>query len=316
MGVRVLRAVLIGLLVAVAAEASGPQDFAGTWVMKIAGRNLFVLKLDVQGGSLNGTFSRPEHLSSANGLIFANVRGLRVDPVVDAHLTGDVLHFTTQNASDPKDRDEYVMTLRQGHAELMDAALPPTAIVAPRIFERSSSDAKVATDWEPNRAYTANDSDASNAEMSSIYDEDQRVRMTDNIDWKVVSSDDAKRRDRTRALLTSGALHTGEDFEHAAFVFQHGDSPTDYLLAHTLAMVAVTKGQPTAIWIAAATLDRYLQKVGQKQIFGTQFLSDPKNAWTQEPYDHALVSDSLRGQVGVPPVKLQEEQLKAYQNQK
>jgi hypothetical protein len=174
----------------------------------------------------------------------------------------------------------------------------------------------VATDWEPNRAYAAKDSDASSTDMTSIFDADQKARMTDNVDWKAVSSDEARKRDRTRILLAAGALHTGEDYEHAAFVFQHGDSAADYLLAHTLAMVAVTKGEPTAIWIAAASLDRYLQKVGQRQIFGTQFLTDSKGAWTQEPYGRTLVSDALREQLGVPPVKLQEEQLKAYQTQK
>jgi hypothetical protein len=84
-------------------------------------------------------------------------------------------------------------------------------------------------------------------------------------------------------------------------------------------MVAVTKGDATAIWIAAATLDRYLQDVGQKQIFGTQFLSHTENGtevWTQEPYDRTLVSDALRDQLGVPAQKFQEEQLKAYQAQK
>jgi hypothetical protein len=103
-----------------------------------------------------------------------------------------------------------------------------------------------------------------------------------------VAKADAARREQTRRLLEAGALHSGEDYRHAAFVFQHGDSPADYLLAHALAMVAVTKGEATAIWIAAATLDRYLQTIGQKQIFGTQFLTHSQNGrevWTQEPYD-------------------------------
>ncbi len=149
--------------------------------------------------------------------------------------------------------------------------------------------------------------------MQAIYDEDQRVRSGPHIDWKTVGPTDAARRADTRKLLAAGALHTGSDYREAAFVFQHGDSPEDYLLAHTLAMVAVSKGEATAIWIAAATLDRYLQRIGQKQVFGTQYSMDPKSKWTQEPYDRDLVSDALRQQIGVPPQALQTEQLKAYQ---
>lgn len=64
-------------------------------------------------------------------------------------------------------------------------------------------------------------------------------------------------------MLEAGALKTGEDFEDASVIFQHGDNPQDYLLAHVLAMAAMTKGDANARWIAAATLDRYLQSVKQ-----------------------------------------------------
>jgi len=37
-------------------------------------------------------------------------------------------------------------------------------------------------------------------------------------------------------------------------------------------LVAAAKGDQGAAWIAAATLDRYLQSVRQPQIYGTQFL--------------------------------------------
>jgi len=132
----------------------------------------------------------------------------------------------------------------------------------------------------------------------------------------VINRTDADRRAATRKLLSSGLLHTGRDYKEAAFVFQHGDSPADYLLAHTLAMIAVSKGDAMAIWIASATLDRYLQKIGQKQIFGAQFLSSSQTGWTQNPYDRDLISDELRQQLGVPSQASQELQLKAFANQK
>lgn len=149
-----------------------------------------------------------------------------------------------------------------------------------------------------------------NPDMQRIYAADQadrRVNPSDVrekrvIDWKAVAPRDAARRAETQKLLAAGALKSAEDFREAAFVFQHGGATDDYLLAHTLAMVAVAKGDKTAMWIAAATLDRYLMTVGQKQVFGTQFTA-PKGVeagMTQEPYERTLVSDALRGEFGVP----------------
>lgn len=299
---------------ATAAQGAEPGEFAGTWVMKIGERNLFVLTLTPEGDGMKGLFERPATFSSSNGT-FANIRGgVRRDKVVRGRFEAGVLHLTIQNARDPKDEDAYAMTVKGGHAELAFDGLPAGVVVQPYVFERGPAAAAVAMDWEPNRLYVPGaDSDVSNPAMKAIFDEDQRVRTEEKIDWQTVSRSDAERRQQTRKLLADGALHTAKDYEEAAFVFQHGDSPQDYLLAHTLAMVAVSKGDPTAIWIAAATLDRYLEKIGQKQIFGTQTATDAQGHWTQEPYDRELVSDALRQQLGVPPQSIQTEQLKAYQ---
>jgi hypothetical protein len=125
-----------------------------------------------------------------------------------------------------------------------------------------------------------------------------------------VGRQDEQRRVAVTELLKQGKLHTGEDFEHAAFLFQHGGTPDDYLLAHTLAMVAVARGRSAAIWIAAATLDRYLQNIQQPQIYGTQFTWKDNAPTTQEPYHRELISDSLRRALGVPPMAQQEERRK------
>jgi hypothetical protein len=135
-----------------------------------------------------------------------------------------------------------------------------------------------------------------------------------------VNSRDAMRRTEARKLLAAGDLRTAQDFHDAAFIFQHGHDPDDYLLAHILAIEAMIKGDTSSKWIAAATLDRYLQSIGQKQVFGTQSLSksylyllqhkDDPNAtsrpeaqqkgYTQEPFDRNLVPDVLRGDFCVP----------------
>ena len=124
---------------------------------------------------------------------------------------------------------------------------------------------------------------------------------------------DHERRAETQKLLADAKLHTGKDFERAAFVFQHGSTPEDYLLAHTLAMVAVARGEASAIWIAAATMDRYLNSIHQPQVYGTQFWFHGKEPVTQEPYNRTLIPDSLRRQLGVPGQATQEEQRKGYE---
>ncbi len=119
---------------------------------------------------------------------------------------------------------------------------------------------------------------------------------------------DAERRDRVRQFLEHGALHTGKDFAQAAFIFQHGVSSDDFLLAHILAMAAVSKGNAKARWIATATLDRYLQSLHQAQVFGSQF-SNPDGQpghWTLDPLNKTLVPDSIRHLYCSPAIATQE----------
>jgi hypothetical protein len=152
----------------------------------------------------------------------------------------------------------------------------------------------------PLHAQTTSSTD--NAEMTALFDADQAVRQHDwsKADVAAIIKADTERRTATKALLDARKLHTGTDFWHAAFVFQHSNNPSDYLLAHTLAIAAVARGRTDASWIAAATLDRYLQSIGQKQIYGTQFQWSDDEPVTQEPYDRTLISDALRTTLGVP----------------
>lgn len=151
----------------------------------------------------------------------------------------------------------------------------------------------------------------SNPEMQRIYDADQADRSGDatQADWSKIGPRDAQRREATLRLLAEGQLHTGDDFTQAAFVFQHG-SGDDFLMAHTLAIVATKKGAKRGPWIAAATLDRYLQNIKHKQIYGTQSLF-ANGTWTKAPYDRDLISDALRLELGVPDLAAQDAELEA-----
>ena len=145
-----------------------------------------------------------------------------------------------------------------------------------------------------------------NPEMAAILAADQAVRqdlaavLAGGREGALrIHAADAVRRQQVRALLDAGALRTATDLYSAALVFQHGDTAEDYLLAHTLAVAALGEGSTASPWLAAATLDRYLQKVGQPQIYGTQTLMRRGEPPTREPFDHALVPDSIRSVLGV-----------------
>src|SRR3954451_13798212 len=82
------------------------------------------------------------------------------------------------------------------------------------------------------------------------------------------------RRVEIRKLLEEGKITSGEDFSDAALIFQHGQTPEEFLFAHVLALEALIRGGSAGKWIVAATLDRYLQAVNQPQVFGTQYPAD------------------------------------------
>lgn len=158
-----------------------------------------------------------------------------------------------------------------------------------------------------------------NPDMAALFAADQAVRQ--NIDPSKyrdrtfvdqMIADDAARRVQTRALLDSGALKTGEDYRAAAFVFQHGSTPEDYLLAHALAVAGVAKGSEQAAWIAAAALDRFLQSVDRKQIYGTQTRMEHGGEPTLEPYDRDLLPDTVRAAANVPSLIEQDSRLAQF----
>lgn len=133
--------------------------------------------------------------------------------------------------------------------------------------------------------------------LHKIYDQDQKDRTDED--------GDAKRRTQVQRLVTEGKVQSGEDYYYAAFIFQHGQKASDYLYAHILAVTAVSKGFHDAIWLSAASLDRYLHFIKQPQVFGTQYGSPYDSRDDQGAYDQELVSDALRAQWCVAPISAQ-----------
>jgi hypothetical protein len=140
-------------------------------------------------------------------------------------------------------------------------------------------------------------------ELAQLYEQDQADRMPPGgkaIDWSVVGPRDKQRRARVYALYEAGELRTGKDFERAAMVLQHAEQPDEYLLAHEFCVVALSKGERDARWLAAATEDRFLMNIGRPQRFGTQYRSAGPAARLTLYEVGKGVTDALRGELGVP----------------
>lgn len=146
------------------------------------------------------------------------------------------------------------------------------------------------------------------AELARLFQEDQSDRAPlekegKPIDWTVVAKRDEARLLRVKELYSANRLRTGADYYHAAMVLQHAQVPEDFLLAHELCVVAIGKGEERAKWLAAASQDRYLMKIGRPQRFGTQYKNDgPGTAWYLYQTD-AGVTDELRQAYNVPTLE-------------
>jgi hypothetical protein len=301
-------------------EAGKPQrSYAGTWVMTLGQRVFVVLTVEPEGRGFIARLHAPtsfELPADGSRLRYSHIElPIRDRRSLRAAIDGDHMRIAFEDPANPGEPDEFDLRLTDPeHASLQYVGVP----VAPFPLARHSGPPLApATDWDANRTYTVEaEVTTANAEMSSIYDADQKDRqklLGSSTDWGAVEKADGVRRTRVAALLAAGSLHSADDFRKAAFVFQHGGRSDDYLLAHTLALIAVTKGDQGAAWIAAATLDRYLQSIGQPQVYGTQFIGDGP-ATTQNPYNTQLISDALRAELGVPSQSSQAEQMKTLQS--
>jgi hypothetical protein len=136
-----------------------------------------------------------------------------------------------------------------------------------------------------------------NEELARLYREDQSDRTAPAgkpIDWFVVGPRDRAREARVKQLYQKDSLQTGADYYHAAMILQHAQTPEDCLLAHEFCIIAISKGNKRALWLAAASEDRFLMNIGRPQRFATQYRSDngksPVRLYTVDPN----VTDGLR----------------------
>jgi hypothetical protein len=149
---------------------------------------------------------------------------------------------------------------------------------------------------------TATADDKDNSELVRLFQEDQADRTSTEgkpIDWNAVDERDKAREKRVKELYANNQLRTGADYYHVAMVLQHASAPEDYLLAHELCVVAISKGDKRAKWLAAASEDRFLMEIGRPQRFATQFRSVGNSPMRLYQTDQG-VTDELRAALNVP----------------
>ena len=306
------------------AAAQSSDEFVGTWVFEVEGRNFAVLTLEAGPEGLQGTIELPGVMTvgpAPSGIVISDVRGPRSASrvrQVRAESAGRVIAYEL-----PGGGPNESLLRADGDDRLSFALVAESPDFVTLTFTRAERSAVIAANWDEQARYYVRDPEPPpNTEIAAIFAADQADRQPEiaafiaaeqgdrqqfgSIDWTVVGPRDAARRARVRQMLDVGLLRAADDYYYAAMVYQHGEAPEDFLLAHAFAMAAQTAGRPDAAWIAAATLDRFLHNIDRPQIFGTQYVGQPGEPLTQGKYDTALIPDSLRRALGVPTLEQQE----------
>ena len=135
-------------------------------------------------------------------------------------------------------------------------------------------------------------------ELLAAADQKDRAftKMPTQAEWEPIAARDRARRARVREILLADEAHSGNDFSHAALIFQHGEKPGEYLLAHELSAIALQMGKFETL--AALAEDRWLQSIGRLQRWGSQFDWDGN----LKPLfrDSVTVSDPMRQDLMLP----------------
>ena len=140
---------------------------------------------------------------------------------------------------------------------------------------------------------------------------------------KTITRTDDERRAIVLRLIGEGALKGPEDKFDAALILQHTGmtfcdgrlvsySADNYLLAHYLFQSAYDEGYKDALYLIAASMDRYLSMTEGTQKYGTnrEFnQKTEKEEWV--PIDRKT-TDAERAKYGIPPLA---ELLKQYPEQ-
>ena len=143
-----------------------------------------------------------------------------------------------------------------------------------------------------------------NAELFSLYNADRQEHASqakvNTPEYKAMRARDFQRRERVMEIVTLNESLSAEDYFHAAWVMNHGDTQEDAQHAHSLALHSSELGHRPARWLAAASYDRWLLYQGKPQKYGTNYIYDGNQdrLWDVDP----STTDADRAAWDVPPL--------------
>lgn len=143
-----------------------------------------------------------------------------------------------------------------------------------------------------------------NNELLSLYEADRQERVNQPVvntpEYQAMRARDLQRRERVMELVAANELHAAEDYYHAAWIMNHGDTAEDARNAHLLALRSSESGYRPARWLAAASYDRWQMYQGKPQKYGTNYLYDGRRdrLWDVDPN----TTDEERAGWDVPPL--------------
>lgn len=154
-----------------------------------------------------------------------------------------------------------------------------------------------------------------NLKLKELFDDDQsdRAKVYDTPEAVAqLNERDAARRKRILVMMELDEIKTKNDLYHTAVIFQHGNTSSDFLIAHRLATLAALLGHRTGRWLLSAALDRYLMSIKQGQIYGTQFeYGSDKKYQLKLPVQDPIILSFEKEMLGIPSVKERLKQLNA-----
>jgi hypothetical protein len=143
-----------------------------------------------------------------------------------------------------------------------------------------------------------------NDELAALYKADRQERVNqpkvNTPAYKAMRVRDLKRRKRVMELVAANELHTAEDYYHAAWIMNHGDTAEDARNSHVLALRSSELGYRPARWLAVATYDRWQMYQGKAQKYGTNYVYDGRRdrLWDVD----STTTDEERAAWDVPPL--------------
>ena len=181
-----MRGAILLLMAAVSCAAQSLADFAGTWVQKHQGRNLRVLTLRLQGGTMTGSVVQPRRFTTdPDGDVFNIGAEHRTHTVTEVKLSASRLELVF-------DDDRYTMTLTgagQANLLLLDPDDPRPGWKLERTAEPNVT---VADSW-PVPPYPKEILDLQER-LKEMVKVDQAVRKDDTISAEKMQAVDAAHR--------------------------------------------------------------------------------------------------------------------------